>query len=151
MPTLPLFLPIAFIAVVAYALWCFARACNGHRRTFIVIGTWMLVTAVLSLAGFFAARGTTPPRPVFLLGPAVLFVIGLFATRAGRVYIDGLRPSSLVLLHTVRIPVELVLLANVSPEDRGARAVAARVEQVRGRVRPRGVLWVGNVAAAPMI
>lgn len=47
--------------------------------------------------------------------------------------------------------VELVLLANVSPEDRGARAVAARVEQVLADERPRVVLWLGNVAAEPMI
>ena len=48
--------------------------------------------------------------------------------------------------------VELVLLANVSPEDRGARAVAARLEQVLAGDRPpRVVLWLGNVAAAPMI
>jgi hypothetical protein len=46
--------------------------------------------------------------------------------------------------------VELVLLANVSPEDRAARAVAARVEQVLAADRPRLVLWLGNVAAAPM-
>jgi len=47
--------------------------------------------------------------------------------------------------------VDLVLLANVSPEDRGARAVAARVEQVLATDRPRLVLWLGNVAAAPMV
>lgn len=46
--------------------------------------------------------------------------------------------------------VELVLLANLSPEDRGARAVATRVEQVLRGDRPRVVLWLGNVAAAPM-
>lgn len=47
--------------------------------------------------------------------------------------------------------VELVLLANVSPEDRGARAVATRVEQVLDADHPRVLLWLGNVAAAPMI
>jgi hypothetical protein len=47
--------------------------------------------------------------------------------------------------------VELVLLANVSPEDAGARAVATRVEQVLTEDRPRIVLWLGNVAAAPMV
>jgi hypothetical protein len=46
--------------------------------------------------------------------------------------------------------VALVLLANVAPEDRGARAVATRVEQVLAEDRPRVVLWLGNVAAAPM-
>jgi hypothetical protein len=110
MPPLPIFLPIAFLATVAYTLWCFGRACGWHRRTFVVIGIWMLITAVLGITGFYATRDTIPPRPVFLLIPSLLLIIGLFATRSGRVYIDGLRPSSLVLLHTVRVPVELVLL-----------------------------------------
>lgn len=47
--------------------------------------------------------------------------------------------------------VELVLLANVAPEDRGARAVAQRVRAVLAEDRPRVVLWLGNVAAAPMV
>lgn len=47
--------------------------------------------------------------------------------------------------------VELVLLAGIAPEDRGARAVVARVEQRLADERPRVVLWLGDVAAAPMI
>jgi hypothetical protein len=47
--------------------------------------------------------------------------------------------------------VELVLLANVAPEDRGARAVAQRVRAVLAEDRPRVVLWLGNVAAEPMV
>lgn len=46
--------------------------------------------------------------------------------------------------------VELVLLANIAPEDRGARAVADRVERALTDERPRIVLWLGNVLAAPM-
>lgn len=46
--------------------------------------------------------------------------------------------------------VDLVVLANSSPEDRGARAVAARVEQVLAEGRPSVVLWLGNVASSPM-
>ncbi|MEX1369188.1 MAG: hypothetical protein AB1Z98_39030, partial [Nannocystaceae bacterium] len=46
--------------------------------------------------------------------------------------------------------VELVLLANLSPDDRGARAVAARVDEYLADDRPRVVLWLGNVAAAPL-
>ncbi len=46
--------------------------------------------------------------------------------------------------------VELVLLANVAPEDRGARAVAQEVEQLLAEERPRIVLWLGNVSAPPL-
>jgi hypothetical protein len=46
--------------------------------------------------------------------------------------------------------VALVLLSNLAPEDRGAREVARRVEGVLATDRPHVVLWLGNVAAAPM-
>lgn len=46
--------------------------------------------------------------------------------------------------------VELVLLANLSPEDRGARAVAERVAERIADDRPRVVLWLGNVASVPL-
>lgn len=46
--------------------------------------------------------------------------------------------------------VELVLLANLAPEDAGARAVAARVEQVLAEDRPRVVLWLGDLATVPL-
>lgn len=47
--------------------------------------------------------------------------------------------------------VELVLLSNLAPEDRGARAVATRVEHELTNDRPRIVLWLGDVAAAPLL
>jgi len=43
--------------------------------------------------------------------------------------------------------VEVVLLAGVAPSDRGARAVAERVEQTLKPDRPRMVVWLGSVAA----
>ncbi|MCA9650284.1 MAG: hypothetical protein KC501_10270 [Myxococcales bacterium] len=51
---------------------------------------------------------------------------------------------------TTRPEVELLLLANTSPADRGAAAVVARVQQELTDERPRVVLWLGNVAAAPL-
>jgi hypothetical protein len=46
--------------------------------------------------------------------------------------------------------VDLVLLANLAPNNEGARAVAARVEQVLAEDRPHAVLWLGNSTAAPL-
>lgn len=46
--------------------------------------------------------------------------------------------------------VELVLLANVAPDDRHAKAVAERIETRLANDRPRVIVWLGNVAAAPM-
>ncbi len=46
--------------------------------------------------------------------------------------------------------VDLVLLGNLAPSDRGAKAVAARVQDVLDGQRPAVVLWLGDLAAAPM-
>ena len=45
--------------------------------------------------------------------------------------------------------VEVVLVANLAPEDGGAEAVASRVEEILAVDRPRVVLWLGNVAGQP--
>lgn len=39
----------------------------------------------------------------------MLFIIGLFITKKGKAYIDNLDLKTLTLLHTLRVPVELVL------------------------------------------
>ncbi|MCH9683473.1 MAG: hypothetical protein K0V04_18695, partial [Deltaproteobacteria bacterium] len=46
--------------------------------------------------------------------------------------------------------VDLVLLGSMAPPDRGAQAMAARVEQVLDGSRPAVVLWLGDLAAAPL-
>lgn len=111
MPPVPLYLDLAFIATTGYAVWCFTRAHEHPLRAGLFIGFALLATAALALTGFYADSTALPPRPVFLAGPSLLVIVCLFATPRGRRYIDGLRPASLTWLHTVRIPVELVLLA----------------------------------------
>ena len=50
-----------------------------------------------------------PPRFIFLVLPPLITIIILFSTAKGRRFVDGLNSKQLVWLHTVRIPVELVL------------------------------------------
>jgi hypothetical protein len=59
--------------------------------------------------GFYNKPGTMPPRLMFQLLPALILIIVLFVTTRGRNFIDGLDMKQLVLLHTIRIPVEIVL------------------------------------------
>lgn len=109
MPPVPVYLDLAFIATTVYAVWCFTRATVHPLRAGIIIGIGMAAIAALALTGFYANSTALPPRPVFLAAPSLVVIAALFATRSGRRYIDGLRPASLTWLHTVRIPVELVL------------------------------------------
>jgi len=76
----------------------------------LLVPFWMIVTASLAAAGFYARADVFPPRiAVFAVLPALL-VIGLFFIIFRQDFIERLPLSLLTLVHVVRIPVELVLL-----------------------------------------
>ncbi|MEO8763856.1 MAG: hypothetical protein ABI416_06200 [Ginsengibacter sp.] len=52
---------------------------------------------------------TNPPRFLLLVLPPLLFIVALFVTPGGRRFLDNLNAKTLTILHTIRIPVELVL------------------------------------------
>jgi hypothetical protein len=75
----------------------------------LVILIWLAVQALIASSGFYTVTDTTPPRFLFLVLPPLLGIAGLFLSPKGREFIDGLDLKSLTILHTIRIPVELVL------------------------------------------
>ena len=110
-PGLPLYVSVLFIVVTLITVYFFYRAAHQSDITFIVLVSWLMLQAVLSLKGFYTETNTIPPRFALLAAPAILFIILLFITKKGRHYIDGLDGQQLTWLHTVRVPVEIILLA----------------------------------------
>jgi len=85
-----------------------------------VIPAWMIFQAVLASGGFYLNTASVPPR-MFLFGllPTLTLIIAYFIfARAS--FIEKLPLAYLTLLHTIRIPVEVVLswlfAAGVVPE-----------------------------------
>ncbi|MCI1187350.1 hypothetical protein MON38_07955 [Hymenobacter sp. DH14] len=109
METLPLVLPLAFILTTALAVGLFYTAARRSGRVLAVLLGWLLLQGGIGLSGFYTVSNTMPPRLALLLGPPLLAIALLLATRAGRRFLDGLRLEVLTLLHIVRVPVELVL------------------------------------------
>jgi hypothetical protein len=74
-----------------------------------IIPAWMIFQAVLASGGFYLNTDAVPPR-LFLFGPlpALAFIIFYFIV-ARETVIEKLPLAHLTLLHTIRIPVELVL------------------------------------------
>ena len=99
---------ILFILTTILTLWFFFRAIKS-KKVLLGIVVWMGIVGLLGYFGFYRAEDTTPPRFVFLLGPALLFVIFIFITKRGKEYSRQLDLKWLTLLHTVRVPVEIVL------------------------------------------
>ncbi len=75
-----------------------------------LIGFWLLFTTILAKGGFYEMTDSFPPR-VVLVGvlPANLLILGLFVFFRSS-FIERLPLRTLTILHTIRIPVEIVLL-----------------------------------------
>lgn len=107
---LPFHITLVFILTTFVTIFIFFRAVNYSKPAIGIIIAWMLMQGVISYSGFYLITDTIPPRFLMLVGPPLLFIVVLFATRRGRNFIDGLDLKMLTWLHVVRIPVELVLL-----------------------------------------
>lgn len=110
-PGLPLYISVLFVVVTLITVYLFYRAAHLSDITFILLASWLMLQAVLSLKGFYAITDTFPPRFALLAAPAMIFIIILFITKKGRLYIDGLDVQQLTWLHAVRVPVEIILFA----------------------------------------
>jgi hypothetical protein len=108
-----------FILTTFLTVWFFFKASGKSKTILAGVIIWMIVQAIAGVAGFFRAQ-TMPPRFLFLIGPAILFIISLFFTRRGRHFIDTMNLKQLTLLHSIRLPVEIVLyfllLADLIPD-----------------------------------
>ena len=108
MNTLPLFIPVTFIITTAITIIIFYKAANNLAAVLIIL-VWLTMQSAIALTGFYTDTHTLPPRFMLLPLPPLILIIILFLTKKGRLFIDRLDVKTLVLLHTIRIPVELVL------------------------------------------
>lgn len=109
MEPLPLHLYTTFFASLLASLWLFARSMPAPRPLLLLAGTWIAFQTLLGLNGFYEDSYAMPPRfPVLLIPPAIFMLIQ-FNSATGKARIDGLSLKGLTLLHSVRLPVEIVL------------------------------------------
>ncbi len=105
---LPLFIPITFALTTLAAVYCFYRA-SGQRIFLIVALLWLGLQGALALTGFYVDEHTIPPRFPLLIMPVIIPLLALFRFRKGRRFLDRLDLRWLTLLHTVRLPMALVM------------------------------------------
>ncbi|WP_221392645.1 hypothetical protein [Dyadobacter sp. NIV53] len=114
------FLKVFFIITTFLTVWQFYNAANKSKGFLILILVWMALQFLLVQTGFYNNPNAFPPRLVFQLTPTLIFILIQFFTVRGRKFIDNLDIKKLTLLHTIRIPVEIVLyylfVAQVIPE-----------------------------------
>lgn len=109
MQNVPLYVSLVFIFTSLVTLIGFVRA--THLPKLVVLGflLWLILQAYLAYTGFYIEIGTEPVRFILAAPPALLVILGVFASKKGRGWIQKLPLKTLTLIHVVRIPVELVL------------------------------------------
>jgi hypothetical protein len=113
MENTPLWIDLLFILCTLFSVWVFYLAA-GYPKPFPLamrsgFTAWAVVTTSLGRSGFYQDFEAFPPRMGFLIGPPLLTILLLFLFTGGRRFLDSLNLNQLLLLHVVRIPVELVL------------------------------------------
>lgn len=106
---LPIYISLIFGLTTLLTIYLFYRATNNSRVSLLVVVAWFLFQAVVGLSGFYTTTDTLPPRFLLQAAPPLLLISGLFLTQRGKQYVDSLDTRLLTILHTVRIPVEIVL------------------------------------------
>ena len=105
MDNLSLFTCVLFILTTALTVLIFYKASNRSRAFIAIISVWLAIQAFLSISGFYEVTNTVPSRFVFFIVPPLVFIV----SAAGRKFTGKLNPGLLVLLHSVRVPVEITL------------------------------------------
>jgi hypothetical protein len=109
MQHLPFYIYLVFSATVLMAAGLFFKATNYSKSFLIVLLSWIGVQSILGIAGFYNNPLTMTARFPLLFLPPLFFVIYRFMTPKGRAFIDSLDLSTLTLIHTIRVLVEVVL------------------------------------------
>jgi hypothetical protein len=109
-PGLPIYINVLFIVITLLTVFLFYRATHKSDMTFIVLASWLMIQAIISLKGFYTVTNTFPPRVALMISPPVLLILLLFITKKGRIYIDSLDAGRLTYLHVVRVLVEFGLI-----------------------------------------
>lgn len=100
---------LVFGLTVLFAIVLFYKAANYSKTFLTAILIWVVFQIVVTLSGFYKIANTFPPRFGLLIIPPLILTIIKFNTKKGKQFIDGLNIKTLTLVHTLRIPVELVL------------------------------------------
>lgn len=96
-----------FTAVFTIVIFHFANGKSIKITSFIVI--WSFLHSSLALTGFYENTDTIPPRFLLIIIP-VFLIISFGLTKKALNWILQTRSSELsIFLHTIRIPVEIVL------------------------------------------
>ena len=101
--------PVVFVLTTLATIELFTRAAPSPGRVRLVLLAWIGLQGAIAATGFYTETRSLPPRFALAIGPPLVAIVLLFATAAGRRFVDSLNLRALTWMHTVRVPVELTL------------------------------------------
>lgn len=107
---LPHWIDITFLLATLFSITLFYFSNGKPKLITLIIIVWSIIQSYLAYDGFYQIKETIPPRYMLVFAPVGLFIIyGLLPKQLAWIYTNrNLKIST--FLHTVRIPVEIVLL-----------------------------------------
>jgi len=111
MEHLPIYIYLIFGLTVLLAFTIFYKASHNSKSFLFIALIWMFILSFLSLSNRYTLTKSMLPLFPLLTIPPTIFVIGIFFTRRGKEFIQHLNLKTLMILHFLRIPVEIVLFS----------------------------------------
>lgn len=107
---LPTWIPLLFLVTTVITLVLFYYSNGKPKRLLSILVLWGIVHSILAYNEFYRVTDTIPPRFALVMVPVFATITyGLFPKQLRWVYANrNLKIST--FLHTIRIPVEIVLL-----------------------------------------
>lgn len=106
---LPFYIPVVFILTTFLTVSLFYQASNRNMKFLMAIVAWLTIQSAIGVTGFFTVTNTLPPRFLLLIALPFTAIITILSAVKGKGFIDGFDIKKLTLLHTIRIPIEIVL------------------------------------------
>jgi hypothetical protein len=109
MEVIPLSIQLLFAGSAILSLVLFWRAAHFSKPVLYSLLFWLGLQSALGSKGFYLETDTFPPKIGLMVIPPFLAMLLLFILPQGRSFLNGLDKRFLVLVHMVRIPVEIGL------------------------------------------
>ncbi len=99
----------AFVIITITTALLFYLASHKNKKALTVIMIYMLAQGLLSYFGFYNTHPVNPLKIPVVIAPSFVLLFYILLSSRGKKFIETLNLKTLTLLHTIRIPVELVL------------------------------------------
>lgn len=106
----------AFILVCFISILIFFYA--SRSKIFVLYSLiWLLIQSIIAFSGLYLNFNSFPPRMMILgLLPSLIFLISLFFSKNGKLFIEQIDLKILTYVHTIRLPIEIILFLLFSAE-----------------------------------